>query len=356
MAGTNNDKIEPTLKKKMISNDDLYRHSSQYNFWSFTEEQLVNLRKQTNLKGQKIAKDKFQQEYTNSKLSNPEIFDKFQQELKEENLLNLISYEEELTFLDFYIQNITTSCNFFKMPTQVRLTASSFFKKFYLNNSVMEYHPKNILYTCIFLAAKSENYFISIESFVKPLSKIDSEHILDLEYIVLQSLKFTLMVHHPIRPLYGIFLDSQAELLHPQINQDINIDKLGDLYNHAREWLNKYYMISDVAFLFTPPQIALASMYDIDQKITENYLKRKFLKNEKLTTIKEEPESTEDVGRTQLTTLIETIQKCISVAKQSHVADREASKEIDRKCFYALNPKNLIDKRIKKLTNNKEST
>ena len=56
------------------------------------------------------------------------------------------------------------------------------------------------------------------------------------------------------------FLDFQAVLLHPeQVMYDVSVDTLGNMYNQAKEWLNKYFMVSDVAFLFTPPQIAPCS-------------------------------------------------------------------------------------------------
>ncbi|EGW34903.1 uncharacterized protein SPAPADRAFT_58028 [Spathaspora passalidarum NRRL Y-27907] len=298
-------------------------------------------------------------------------------------MISLLTPEEEATYLDFYSNNIIKTCNFFKMPTQVKLTAASFFKKFYLVNSVMEYHPKNILYTCVFLAAKSENYFISIDSFVRALQGTEAAHILDLEFIVLQSLKFTLLVHHPVRPLYGFFLDFQAVLLHPEpVMYDVSVDTLGNLYNRAKDWLNEHAVTSDVTFLFTPPQIALAAMYDTDKRITDRYLKRKFLKEdkEKLNVIKEgdeeqpdqntEPQNEESekqgvvkeesetnshhniklhTQREHYETLVRTIRKCIKIAKEVKPTTREESKEIDKKCFFALNPKKLIDKRIKRL-------
>ncbi|EDK43407.1 hypothetical protein LELG_01585 [Lodderomyces elongisporus NRRL YB-4239] len=397
----------PVRKKQRISADDLYRRSTQFEMWSFTPDQLAHAKITANTKGQNLASAKFQEAYKLAKLQNPQVFQDNALELSEENLLNLLSPEEESTYLDFYIQNITTTCNFFKMPTQVKLTAASFFKKFYIVNSVMEFHPKNVLYTCIFLAAKSENYFISIDSFVKALKGVEKTDILSLEFILLQSLKFTLLVHHPMRPLYGFFLDFQAELLHPDpVMYDVSVDTIGKLYNSAKEWLNKYYMFSDVGFLFAPPHIALAAMYDIDRRITDRYLKRKFLKHEKSEDRdnkerKEKKENKENgtnenqsmkheadgkmtndansdplpneqnrslenaekaveingvetakilPGREQYETLVRSIRKCIKLAREMPVADRERSKEIDRKCFFALNPKKLIDKRIKKLT------
>ena len=76
---------------------------------------------------------------------------------------------------------------------------------------------------------------------------------------------------------------------------DVSVDTLGNMYNQAKEWLNKYFMVSDVAFLFTPPQIALAAMYDTDKRITDKYLRRKYLSNEeKLDPIKEQENENEN--------------------------------------------------------------
>ncbi|RLV92140.1 Cyclin CCL1 [Spathaspora sp. JA1] len=369
----------PVKKKHTISNDDLYRKSTQFELWSFTPEKLAEIKRKTNEQGRKSAQEKFDQAYSQAKLTNPTVFNSDEELLLPENMINLLTVDEETKYLDFYSNNIIKTCNFFKMPTQVKLTAASFFKKFYLVNSVMEYHPKNILYTCVFLAAKSENYFISIDSFVRALQGTEASHILDLEFIVLQSLKFTLLVHHPVRPLYGFFLDFQAVLLHPEpVMYDVSVDTLGNLYNKAKDWLNEYAVTSDVTFLFTPPQIALAAMYDTDKRITDRYLKRKFLREdkEKLNVINEADEAKPDdekeevkqtdvennnnhstkasPQREQYETLVRTIRKCIKISKDVKPTTREESKEIDKKCFFALNPKKLIDKRIKRLTAEEE--
>jgi hypothetical protein len=38
----------------------------------------------------------------------------------------------------------------------VAATSFQYFKRFYLNNSIMDYHPKEILATCVYLASKVE--------------------------------------------------------------------------------------------------------------------------------------------------------------------------------------------------------
>lgn len=402
----------PIRKKPQVTADDLYRRSTQYQLWSYTSESLREAKQKVNEKGREHAIEEFEKALLKLKSESKGDIDKYQDEFTSQKLLDLLTLDEELKYLNFYCENIIKVVSSFRMPTQVKATAVSFFKKFYLVNSVMEYHPKNILYTCVFLAAKSENYFMSIESFCKALPKTQPNDVLDLEFIVLQSLKFTLLVHHPFRPLYGFFLDFQAVLLHPTpLMYDVNVDTIGGMYDKAKKWLTDYALLSDVAFLFSPPQIALAAMYDIDKRITDRYLKRKFLSEQhhdhdddntqgKLDTIKEDPESkkvkipdnnsiqdnmkgsdiragqvdpeeeklqntnkddsktgdTHKAQREQYETLVRTIRKCIKLAKQIPETSREESAKVDKKCFFALNPSRLLKKKLNKLTTGNNST
>lgn len=327
-----------------VSINDLYRRSSQYKLWSYTEDTLEQLKQRTNENGRGYAIKKFNQAYESMKSENKALFDKYPTELDPNLLLELISMQEEHKYLDFYEKNVLTAATYFKMSTQVKSTALSFFKRFYLVNSVMQYHPKNILYTCLFLAAKSENYFIAIDTFCKGLQNTEPKDILDLEFIVLQSLKFTLLVHHPFRPLYGFFLDFQQILS----GQDATVDEIGELYDNAKEWLNSYGLLSDVCFLYTPPQIALTAMYDCNPKITGMYLALKFPKSD------QDADENADKNASQSTNLsypilIEIIERCILLAKRQIDSTKEECTKIDRKCFFLIHPEKLIRKKIKKL-------
>lgn len=379
-----------TQKNSRVTVDDLYRRSTQYQVWSYTSEGLQEAKQKTNEKGRGHAIQLFENTCLNLKADSKD-FQQYESELTADKLLDLLTLEEELKYLNFYCENIMKVTQSFRMPTQVKATAVSFFKKFYLINSVMEYHPKNVLYTCVFLAAKSENYFMSIETFCKALPKTEPKDVLDLEFIVLQSLQFTLLVHHPFRPLYGFFLDFQGVLLHPNpVMYDVSVDTIGSLYDKAKKWLIDFALLSDASFLFTPPQIALAAMYDIDRRITDKYLKKKFLsdlhhgeehKNEKLESIKEETEVKQEPKeetieqdepevqqkdkeqeeertsqREQYEAMVRTIRKCIKLAKQTSETSREESAKIDKKCFFALNPTRLIKRKLNKLTTSNEVT
>lgn len=63
---------------------------------------------------------------------------------------------EERTLLRFYELQLRDFCRRFNppMPRATVATALHYFKRFYLRNSVMDYHPKEILVTCVYLACK----------------------------------------------------------------------------------------------------------------------------------------------------------------------------------------------------------
>lgn len=393
--------IEPEpQKKKYVSDDDLYRNSSQYQIWLYTETELDELKAQANENGRQSALKKFAEVRNALQQEKPDVFAAHEAELLPE-IAVLVSLEEEQKYLHYFSQQIIQICSHFKMPTQVLATAISFFKRFYLVNSVMVYKPKNVVYTIVFLAAKLENYFISIESFCSRLPKVKPADILDLEFIVLLLLKFTLLVHHPYRPLYGFFLDFQLVLLKPEpIEKSLTIDLVGNLYDKAKKWLNDEALLSEVSFLFTPPQIALAAMYSCDENITGMYLKKKFLNEspKTLEMIKEEKkerwrkkleeekkeegevkqeqngevkqEENDEVKKQEIgengseikaevsevspekeryEILMKTIKKCIDVASVRTETSREESTKIDEKCFFALNPTKLLKRKIKSL-------
>lgn len=353
--------------------DDLYRQSSQYRMWSFTHESLAEIKAKTNEKGRKKAIETFNAALAQFRQTNAAEYEAHASQLTEDLLLDLLTLDEETKYINFYCKNIIETANFFRMPTQVKATAVSFFRKFYLVHSTMEYHPKNIMYTCVFLAAKSENYFISINSFTKALRNTENKDILDLEFTVLEALHFTLLVHHAFRPLYGFYLDFQTVLLHPEPRiRGLTNERLASLLDKGKEWIMEKALLSDIPFLYTPPQVALAAAYAVDKEVCELYLKIKF--EDKLKAIKEEPEEEEtrvkeevkeegvkqesgenrptERPKDELTFVLlsETIQLCLRDALSVPESTVEENKAIDRKCYFALRPKKLIEKRIKKLS------
>jgi cyclin H len=64
--------------------------------------------------------------------------------------------------------------------------------------------------TALFLAAKVTNNPIGIDTYTSRIPKTTAADVLDLEFLVAQSLSFEFAVWHAHRALWGIFLDIQA--------------------------------------------------------------------------------------------------------------------------------------------------
>ncbi|XP_059550139.1 cyclin-H isoform X7 [Myotis daubentonii] len=136
-------------------------------------------------------------------------------------------------------------------------TACMYFKRFYLNNSVMEYHPRIIMLTCAFLACKVDEFNVSSLQFVgnlreSPLGQEKAlEQILEYELLLIQQLNFHLIVHNPYRPFEGFLIDLKTR--YPVLENPEILRKTAD------DFLNRV-ALTDAYLLYTPSQIALTAI------------------------------------------------------------------------------------------------
>lgn len=134
------------------------------------------------------------------------------------------------------------------MPKVVVGTAFQYFKRFYLHRSSMDYHPKEILVTCVYLACKVEEFHVTIGQFVGNI-KGDRLKAMDIilsnELLLMRELNYYLTVHNPFRPIEGFLIDIKARcnLVNPD-RLRIGID----------EFVEKTYL-TDVCLLYSPSQV-----------------------------------------------------------------------------------------------------
>lgn len=149
------------------------------------------------------------------------------------------------------------------MPRPVVGAAFHYFKRFYLHNSVMDYHPKEMLVTCVYLASKVEEFNVSISQFVANIKgdrEKATEIILNNELLLMLHLNYNLTVHHPFRPIEGLLIDikSRGSMRDPE-----------RLRPGIEEMIDRVYL-TDAILLYSPSQIALAAILHAASKITEN--------------------------------------------------------------------------------------
>lgn len=165
-----------------------------------------------------------------------------------------LKVEDEQLLRAFYEFKIQDLCDAFKFPRKIQATALIYFKRFYLQWSVMDHHPKDIMLTSVYAACKIEENHVSAEELGKAIGQ-DPQIILNNEMLVLQSLGFDLIVFTPYRALDG-FASDMEEFLHAS---DEQLQMLEDLISTAKSEADKI-MRTDAPLLFPPGQLALAAL------------------------------------------------------------------------------------------------
>ncbi|KAH7650612.1 CyclinH/Ccl1 protein [Dioscorea alata] len=177
-----------------------------------------------------------------------------QRENERQSTSKPLTSEEEQLMRVFYEQKIQEVCGAFMFPHKIQATAIIYFKRFYLQWSVMEHHPKHIMLTCIYASCKVEENHVSAEELGKGIQQ-DHKMILNNEMLVLQSLGFDLIVYAPYRAMEGFVADME-EFCQLRIDEP---SKFKDLSDTAKSEIDKI-MMTDAPLLFSPGQLALAAL------------------------------------------------------------------------------------------------
>jgi len=237
----------------------------------------------------------------------------------------LLPAEERVLVLS-YEHQLREFCRKFQppMPRYVVGTALHYLKRFYLQNSVMDYPPKEILVTCVYLACKVEEFNVSMDQFVGNL-KGDRERaasiILNNELLLMQQLNYHLTIHNPFRPLEGLMIDIKtrfpslrdAERLRPGVD----------------EFLEKVFY-TDAILVYSPSQIALAAIIHSASAMKENvdeYITRTlFGDDEKF-----------------LFNLVEAVKKIRVMVRSLEIPSRDTIKVLEKKLDDCRNQENSTD-------------
>uniref|UniRef100_A0A668W697 Cyclin-H n=1 Tax=Oreochromis aureus TaxID=47969 RepID=A0A668W697_OREAU len=218
----------------------MFHNSSQKKYWIFkSEDEIEHMRCKANQKFRNKALESRKPGGSES--------------------MFLQRHEEDVLFRH-YERRLLEFCNAFKptMPKSVVGTAVMYFRRFYLSNSVMEYHPRIIMLTCTYLACKVDEFNVSSTQFVGNLVQETPagqerilEQILEYELLLIQQLNFHLVVHNPYRPMEGLLIDLKTR--YPTLESPESLRKTAD------DFLTQAAM-TDAGLLFSPSQIALTAI------------------------------------------------------------------------------------------------
>jgi len=180
--------------------------------------------------------------------------------------LKYLSMEEEKEVLDYFEVKMAEFCQKFKppMPKSVMGTSFHYFKRFYLYNSIMDYHPKEILVTAVYLATKVEEFNVSISQFVSNVQgnqERATKIILNNELLLLKELNFNLTIHNPYRAVEGLLIDIKTRCKH--------LEKVDSLRPDIESFLDQVYL-TDAPLIYAPSQLALAAIIHAASRQKQN--------------------------------------------------------------------------------------
>ncbi len=381
-----------------MTEDDIYRTSTQYRLWSFTPEALTSIRRATSAlaadrvraaikrsqearkAGRATGSNSASQGDREGSSQTASTEDGSQKEMHVECL----TVEEEQELVGFYCAKAMELADFCNFPTNVKArdarvlsrkrsvltemqaTAVQYLKRFYLSNSPMTYHPKQIMPSALFLATKTENHFTSLKSFASKFPKTTPEDVIAPEFLLTQGLRFTFDVRHPHRGLEGGFMELlaiaggdgqpppssnksskelQLEMLRVckddrrQMEEAASVEllknRIREVHVKARDMLKSSALLTDAYFLYTPAQIWLSTLYHFDKKLCLFYVD---VKLDSTAASKPAPPMKEK--------LIATLQSCSSLlfsatsVRPGEIELKEL-KRIDKKLYDCRNPEKL---------------
>ncbi|EKM60956.1 uncharacterized protein PHACADRAFT_84769 [Phanerochaete carnosa HHB-10118-sp] len=276
----------------------LYEGSTQFRHWRFSPEQLAETRSLLNAAAVAVIRDAFESDQPGSS-----------------SQVSFLSAEEENLLVKLYLGKIPQLCGIFRFPEEVEATAMSYLKRFYLKNTVMDWHPKNVMLTVVFLATKTTNYPIPLDAYASRIPKTTPGDVLDLEFLVAQSLGFDFTIWHAHRALWGLWLDIQTL-------SDIPLDDLSKAYDGALTSI-RASRFTDAEFIYTPSQIALACLSIASPALASAWLRSK------------SGQGSDDA----ISAMLEPLKAM--VLSQGSLPDVEAVREVDRRLRLCKNPEKI---------------
>ncbi|KAJ5345432.1 hypothetical protein N7541_008110 [Penicillium brevicompactum] len=283
--------------------DDIYRSSSQYRLWSYTEPSLQSLRATTNAVASERVRAALrrsretQPSAASSAAGTPQPASDVDGKSKDEKEIECLTPEEELVLVRYYCEKTLELGETYKppMPTMARATAIQYLRRFYLTNSPMTYHPKSIMACALFVATKTENYYMSLRQFADGIpGETSPEDVIAPEFLLMQGLRFTFDIRHPFRGLEGGVMELQAiadgqgqpaphlphetaedlqqgllSIAPPPTPSKSMSDRIAVAHGKTRDLLKTAAQMTDAYFLYTPSQIWLSAFLIADRPLAE---------------------------------------------------------------------------------------
>lgn len=146
--------MDATLNEEVSSsqhNKSLYEASTQYTNWRFSQEDLARIRTSLNVAAISAIQSTLEKAEVSKIIGQPDdVLICFDQPGSSQGVSFLDAAEENL-LVKQYIVKISEVCGAFQYPEEVEATAITYLKRFYLKNTVMDWHPMRVMCAILLL-------------------------------------------------------------------------------------------------------------------------------------------------------------------------------------------------------------
>lgn len=208
--------------------------------------------------------------------------------------LEALTAEDEEALLQYFGYMIQDSCGHrsesIKRGLHVQATALTFFYRFFLSNSMLDFDPKVVLMACMFLAGKVEYDYIRLSELKDVFGEKYGRHIIEFEGRLLQGLGFCLKTFHPYNPFFGLV--NGLENVNHVKKLGLAAADLSRLFAAGQETID-LLLPTDLPLLHAPARIALAVLVVCAAELgmvepVEGYLSYCFEEEDEYTAIMDE--------------------------------------------------------------------
>lgn len=161
--------------------------------------------------------------------------------------------KEEVALLRYYQHRLKDICGRFKLPPSVEPLAQWFLLRLSLRTSFMLVDGKYVMVICVLIASKCEGIHDAASRFLREISNLSKDKLIQGEYEVLQVLEHRVHFYPPLDALLGLLLIWRS-LVSPT-NKEINDDLEKSICNTLRE-----YYATDALIYLHPSHLALCSL------------------------------------------------------------------------------------------------
>ncbi|KAG6868088.1 hypothetical protein C0993_007667 [Termitomyces sp. T159_Od127] len=299
----------PSIPVRDIQKRPLYELSTQFRNWRFSPEHLAHLRFSLNAAAVSAIRHTLESEKPGSSA-----------------VVSFLTADEELLLVKLYVTKITQLCGHFRFPEEVEATAISYLKRFYLKNTVMDWHPKNVM--CVYCEE-----ITGVPTYLGPRRQMSSI----LNFWLRRAWDSNLQSGMLTEPYGALSWTCRSGIL-PQFIQSLTSagkNYLGSLPDHRTLYESalthvRASRLTDAELIYTPSQIALAAFALAAPDLAIQWA------NSKLRT---DP----TVPAVSIDTLFHQIDLLKSlIASVGHPPDVEAVREVDRRLKLCKNPEKIV--------------